>query len=154
MFRYSFSVQWISFWNFLVINIRITFSWISLIFFVIRTANNINNLYLIKRNTLLGGILFAILLNFKHIFAYLGPAYFVYLLRSYCFTSFFFFFFFFVNNVKCNYLIFRRHSKSTPIQHFSFLGFGNFSCPCFPSFFWPICISGSIKANNFKTLSF
>ncbi|KAH7887844.1 glycosyltransferase family 57 protein, partial [Phlebopus sp. FC_14] len=33
---------------------------------------------------LASGILFAVLLNFKHIFVYLAPAYFVYLLRSYC----------------------------------------------------------------------
>ncbi|PVG03503.1 ALG6, ALG8 glycosyltransferase [Serendipita vermifera] len=35
---------------------------------------------------LLSGILFAVLLNFKHIYMYIAPAYFVYLLRSYCFT--------------------------------------------------------------------
>jgi alpha-1,3-glucosyltransferase len=35
-------------------------------------------------NKLASGILFAILLNFKHIYMYLAPAYFVYLLRSYC----------------------------------------------------------------------
>ncbi|CAO3701750.1 unnamed protein product [Rhizopus stolonifer] len=40
-----------------------------------------------KRNNLLGsGILFAILLNFKHIYLYMAPAYFVYLLKTYCFT--------------------------------------------------------------------
>ncbi|KAG2146718.1 glycosyltransferase family 57 protein [Suillus clintonianus] len=33
---------------------------------------------------LVSGILFAVLLNFKHIYMYLAPAYFVYLLRSYC----------------------------------------------------------------------
>ncbi|KAI5893739.1 glycosyltransferase family 57 protein [Schizophyllum commune H4-8] len=33
---------------------------------------------------LASGILFAILLNFKHIYMYLAPAYFVYLLRSFC----------------------------------------------------------------------
>ncbi|KAL1709214.1 glycosyltransferase family 57 protein [Schizophyllum commune] len=33
---------------------------------------------------LASGILFAVLLNFKHIYMYLAPAYFVYLLRSFC----------------------------------------------------------------------
>ena len=33
---------------------------------------------------LLGGLLFAALLCFKHIYLYLAPAYFVYLLRAYC----------------------------------------------------------------------
>ncbi|KAG9015040.1 glycosyl transferase [Tulasnella sp. JGI-2019a] len=37
-------------------------------------------------NRLLSGFLFAVLLNFKHIYMYLAPAYFVYLLRSYCLT--------------------------------------------------------------------
>ncbi|EAU84684.2 dolichyl pyrophosphate Glc1Man9GlcNAc2 alpha-1,3-glucosyltransferase [Coprinopsis cinerea okayama7 len=37
-------------------------------------------------NKLASGILFAILLNFKHIYMYLAPAYFIYLLRSYCLT--------------------------------------------------------------------
>ncbi|KIJ70201.1 glycosyltransferase family 57 protein [Hydnomerulius pinastri MD-312] len=36
---------------------------------------------------LASGILFAVLLNFKHIYMYLAPAYFVYLLRSYCMSS-------------------------------------------------------------------
>lgn len=35
-------------------------------------------------NKLTSGLLFAVLLNFKHIYMYLAPAYFVYLLRSYC----------------------------------------------------------------------
>lgn len=41
-----------------------------------------------KRNNLLvSGILFAALLNFKHIYLYMAPAYFVFLLKAYCFTS-------------------------------------------------------------------
>ncbi|XP_034034246.1 probable dolichyl pyrophosphate Glc1Man9GlcNAc2 alpha-1,3-glucosyltransferase [Thalassophryne amazonica] len=35
---------------------------------------------------LLGALLFAILLNLKHIYLYVAPAYGIYLLRSYCFT--------------------------------------------------------------------
>ena len=34
-----------------------------------------------------GGFWFAVLLNFKHIYMYVAPAYFMYLLRSYCFTQ-------------------------------------------------------------------
>lgn len=38
-----------------------------------------------KQSTILwSGILFAVLLCFKHIYLYLAPAYFVYLLRAYC----------------------------------------------------------------------
>ncbi|XP_078369889.1 dolichyl pyrophosphate Glc1Man9GlcNAc2 alpha-1,3-glucosyltransferase-like [Oculina patagonica] len=37
--------------------------------------------------TLEGSFWFAVLLNFKHIFLYIAPAYFVFLLRSYCFRS-------------------------------------------------------------------
>ena len=36
---------------------------------------------------LLGGLLFAALLCFKHIYLYLAPAYFVYLLRAYCLSQ-------------------------------------------------------------------
>jgi len=35
-------------------------------------------------NDLIGGILFAVLLNFKHIFLYVAPLYFIHLLRRYC----------------------------------------------------------------------
>ena len=38
-------------------------------------------------NVYAGGFWFAVLLNLKHIYMYVAPAYFVYLLRSYCFTS-------------------------------------------------------------------
>ncbi|XP_065059050.1 probable dolichyl pyrophosphate Glc1Man9GlcNAc2 alpha-1,3-glucosyltransferase [Rhopilema esculentum] len=34
-----------------------------------------------------GAFLFAVLLNFKHIFLYIAPAYFVYLLREFCFRN-------------------------------------------------------------------
>lgn len=36
---------------------------------------------------LMGAFWFAVLLNLKHIFMYVAPAYFVYLLRSYCFLG-------------------------------------------------------------------
>ncbi|KAF2400775.1 Dolichyl pyrophosphate Glc1Man9GlcNAc2 alpha-1,3-glucosyltransferase [Trichodelitschia bisporula] len=43
-----------------------------------------------KQSTLLlSGLLFAVLLCFKHIYLYLAPAYFVYLLRAYCLRSMF-----------------------------------------------------------------
>ncbi|KAI8870728.1 ALG6, ALG8 glycosyltransferase [Ramicandelaber brevisporus] len=42
---------------------------------------------ILEGNDLRAGILFAILLNFKHIFVYLAPAYFAYLLRHYCMPS-------------------------------------------------------------------
>lgn len=44
------------------------------------------SLVLARNNStlLLSGVLFAILLCFKHIYLYLAPAYFVYLLRAYC----------------------------------------------------------------------
>lgn len=44
------------------------------------------SLVLARNNStlLLSGLLFAVLLCFKHIYLYLAPAYFVYLLRAYC----------------------------------------------------------------------
>ncbi|XP_043928635.1 probable dolichyl pyrophosphate Glc1Man9GlcNAc2 alpha-1,3-glucosyltransferase isoform X2 [Protopterus annectens] len=42
---------------------------------------------LFQNRNLESALLFAILLNFKHIFLYVAPAYGIYLLRSYCFTS-------------------------------------------------------------------
>jgi alpha-1,3-glucosyltransferase len=40
--------------------------------------------FFIKGRYLLGGLFFAIVLNFKHIFLYQAPAYFVFLLFAYC----------------------------------------------------------------------
>ncbi|KAH8724273.1 ALG6, ALG8 glycosyltransferase family-domain-containing protein [Phaeosphaeriaceae sp. PMI808] len=42
------------------------------------------SMVLARNNLLLSGLLFAVLLCFKHIHLYLAPAYFVYLLRAYC----------------------------------------------------------------------
>ena len=36
---------------------------------------------------ILGSILFAVVLNMKHLFMYMAPVYFIYLLKSYCFVS-------------------------------------------------------------------
>ncbi|KYQ93549.1 glycosyltransferase [Tieghemostelium lacteum] len=44
-------------------------------------------LFLMKGSTITGSILFAVLLNFKHIYMYMAPAYFVYLLLYYCFDN-------------------------------------------------------------------
>ncbi|XP_030055945.1 dolichyl pyrophosphate Glc1Man9GlcNAc2 alpha-1,3-glucosyltransferase [Microcaecilia unicolor] len=41
-----------------------------------------------QKRYLEGALLFAVLLNLKHIYLYVAPAYGVYLLRSYCFTAF------------------------------------------------------------------
>ena len=54
-----------------------------------------------KQSTLLySGIIFAVLLCFKHIYLYLAPAYFVYLLRAYCLSSQSIFRIRFVNCIK------------------------------------------------------
>lgn len=42
---------------------------------------------MIQSQHLQGALLFAFLLNLKHIYLYVAPAYGVYLLRSYCFTQ-------------------------------------------------------------------
>lgn len=41
----------------------------------------------LQHRELVGGVLFACLLMFKHLFLSLAPAYFVYLLRHYCFSA-------------------------------------------------------------------
>lgn len=43
--------------------------------------------FIVTGRDLLGGITYAILINFKHIYAYAAPLYFVYLLRHYCFEK-------------------------------------------------------------------
>ena len=40
--------------------------------------------FIIEGKDLFGGLLFAVLVNMKQLYAVLGPAYFVYLLRNYC----------------------------------------------------------------------
>ena len=40
-----------------------------------------------QRRNIEASLLFATLLNFKHIYLYIAPAYFVYLLRNYCFLK-------------------------------------------------------------------
>lgn len=40
--------------------------------------------YIIEGNYIFGSLLFTILLNFKHIFVYVAPAYFVHILMNYC----------------------------------------------------------------------
>ncbi|KAJ3178463.1 glycosyl transferase [Geranomyces variabilis] len=42
---------------------------------------------MLENQHILGAILFAVVLNFKHIYLYQAPAYFIYLLRAYCFTD-------------------------------------------------------------------
>jgi alpha-1,3-glucosyltransferase len=44
-------------------------------------------LFLEEQRYVLGGVLFAVLLNMKHLFAYLGPVYFVFLLKHYVLTD-------------------------------------------------------------------
>ncbi|EGC32375.1 hypothetical protein DICPUDRAFT_38502 [Dictyostelium purpureum] len=43
--------------------------------------------FIIRGNILVGSVLFCVLLNFKHIYMYMAPAYFVYLLIYYCFEN-------------------------------------------------------------------
>jgi len=42
---------------------------------------------ILEDQILVGSLLFAVLLNLKHIYLYIGPVYFIYLLRSYCFSN-------------------------------------------------------------------
>ncbi|TPX67189.1 hypothetical protein SpCBS45565_g03958 [Spizellomyces sp. 'palustris'] len=42
---------------------------------------------MLQNQPIIGAILFAAILNFKHIYLYQAPAYFIYLLRSYCFRA-------------------------------------------------------------------
>ena len=44
--------------------------------------------FALRGNDLMCGVMFAILLNFKHIFIYMAPAFFIYLLRRYCTYTF------------------------------------------------------------------
>lgn len=44
------------------------------------------NIFFLQSNFINSAVWFAVLLNFKHIFLYMAPAYVVHLLRAYCFT--------------------------------------------------------------------
>ena len=44
--------------------------------------------YYLQKRDLEGAFWFAVLLNLKHIYLYVAPAYFIYLLRSYCLSSY------------------------------------------------------------------
>lgn len=44
-------------------------------------------LFLEEQRYVLGGVVFAVLLNMKHLFAYLAPVYFVFLLKHYVLTD-------------------------------------------------------------------
>jgi alpha-1,3-glucosyltransferase len=43
--------------------------------------------FLLQDKTILGALTFAVLLNFKHIYLYVAPVYFVFLFRSYCLVT-------------------------------------------------------------------
>lgn len=61
------------------------FTGVQLCFCVCVTGILLWSLALVREgNDLAGGVLFAVLLNMKHLFACLAPVYFVYLLRHHC----------------------------------------------------------------------
>lgn len=55
------------------------------IFFLPKLA--IHHFFLFKENYLVSAFWFCVLLNMKHIYVYLAPAYFIYLLRNFCIVS-------------------------------------------------------------------
>ncbi|KAJ4919265.1 hypothetical protein JOQ06_007891 [Pogonophryne albipinna] len=82
--RPSFVLAVLLLWNFgLLIVDHIHFQYNGFLFGVLllSLAKHMQSLHL------QGALLFAVLLNLKHIFLYVAPAYGVYLLRSYCFTQ-------------------------------------------------------------------
>ncbi|XP_033992911.1 probable dolichyl pyrophosphate Glc1Man9GlcNAc2 alpha-1,3-glucosyltransferase [Trematomus bernacchii] len=82
--RPSFVLAVLLLWNFgLLIVDHIHFQYNGFLFGVLllSVAKHMQSLHL------QGALLFAVLLNLKHIFLYVAPAYGVYLLRSYCFTQ-------------------------------------------------------------------
>lgn len=72
--------------SFFVLNNRYLKKSNSLIYLFICVSTSSFSPSLLQGRDLLGGLLFAILLHFKHIYLYLAPAYFIYLLRHYCFN--------------------------------------------------------------------
>lgn len=54
---------------------------------IILTPSSLSRLVVSQNRVLLGSVLFASLLMFKHLYLSLAPAYFIFLLRHYCLTA-------------------------------------------------------------------
>ncbi|KAM6911413.1 dolichyl pyrophosphate Glc1Man9GlcNAc2 alpha-1,3-glucosyltransferase isoform 2-T2 [Lycodopsis pacificus] len=82
--RPSFVLAVLLLWNFgllIVDHVHFQYNGFLLGFLLLSLAKHLQNRHL------QGALLFSVLLNLKHIYLYVAPAYGVYLLRSYCFTE-------------------------------------------------------------------